>query len=99
MPLKPNPTGEMLHQLYLSLAHDLELGTPFQADQPRGAYNLLLSRDWMAMVRRRTEGIRGFSVNALGFAGSLLSTETSDRAWIKQSGPEALLHAVVDPVG
>ena len=99
VPLTPNPTAEMLHQLYLSLAHDLELGTPFQADQPRGAYNLLLSRDWMAMVRRRTEGIRGFSVNALGFAGSLLSTETSDRAWIKQSGPEALLHAVVDPVG
>jgi ATP adenylyltransferase len=50
----------------------------------------------MAMVRRRREGIRGFSVNALGFAGSLLSTEVSDRPWIQRSGPEALLQAVVD---
>ena len=50
----------------------------------------------MAMVRRSREGIRGFSVNALGFAGSLLSTEASDREWIHRSGPEALLQAVVD---
>ena len=99
VPLNPNPNGEVLHQIYLSLARDLELGTPAQDGQPRGAYNLLLSRDWMAMVRRRMEGIRGFSVNALGFAGSLLSTEASDRAWIERSGPEALLHAVVKPVG
>ena len=99
VPMNPNPNGEMLHQIYLSLARDLELGTPTQDGRPRGAYNLLLSRDWMAMVRRRMEGIRGFSVNALGFAGSLLSTESSDRAWIERSGPEALLHAVVEPVG
>jgi ATP adenylyltransferase len=52
----------------------------------------------MAIVRRKTEGIRGFSVNALGFAGSLLSTAESDREWIHRAGPEALLHAVVDPV-
>ena len=99
VPLGPKLTGDMLHQLYLSLAQDLELGTPSQDAQPRGAYNLLLSRDWMAIVRRRTEGIRGFSVNALGFAGSLLSTENSDRTWIERSGPEALLHAVVEAVG
>jgi len=98
VPLRPNPTGEMLHQLYLSLAHELELGSPSLDSRPRGAYNLLLSRKWMAIVRRRTEGIRGFSVNALGFAGSLLSTEASDRDWIEQSGPEALLHAVVETV-
>ena len=99
VPLRPNLTGEQLHQIYLALAQDLGLGTPAQAARPRGAYNLLLSRDWMAMVRRRREGIRGFSVNALGFAGSLLSTEASDREWIERSGPEALLHAVVEAVG
>ena len=98
VPLNPNPNGEVLCQIYLSLARDLELGTPAQDGRPRGAYNLLLSRDWMAMVRRRMEGIRGFSVNALGFAGSLLSTEASDRSWIERSGPEALLQAVVEPV-
>ncbi len=92
-------TGETLQQLYLALVGDLGLGNPTTDDCPRGAYNLLLSRQWMAIVRRRTEGIRGFSVNALGFAGSLLSTEASDREWIQRAGPEALLQAVVDTDG
>ena len=92
-------TGETLQELYLALADDLGLGHPTTDDCPRGAYNLLLSRQWMAIVRRRREGVRGFSVNALGFAGSLLSTEASDRQWIQRSGPEALLQAVVDADG
>jgi len=50
---------------------------------------------WMAIVRRSREGIRNFNVNALGFAGFLLSTVASDREWIDRSGPEALLRAVV----
>ena len=94
-PIRSTLTAETLHQLYLALAADLGLGHPTTDDCPRGAYNLLLSRQWMAMVRRGREGIRGFSVNALGFAGSLLSTEVSDRQWIQRAGPEALLQAVV----
>ena len=97
-PLTSPLTGEMLHQIYLSIAGELGLGSPSNDSCPRGAYNLLLSRQWMAIVRRQTEGIRGFSVNALGFAGSLLSTDESDREWIQRSGPEALLHAVVEAV-
>lgn len=89
-------TGGILHEIYLRLAQELGLGHPSNDERPRGAYNLLLTRQWMAIVRRRREGIRGFSVNALGFAGSLLSTEASDCEWIQQSGPEALLRAVVD---
>ena len=91
-------TGETLHRIYLSLAGELGLGSPSNDSCPRGAYNVLLSRQWMAIVRRQTEGIRGFSVNALGFAGSLLSTAESDREWIQRSGPEALLRAVVEAV-
>ena len=97
-PLTSPLTGEMLHQIYLSLAGELGLGSPSNDSCPRGAYNLLLSRQWMAIVRRKSEGIRGFSVNALGFAGSLLSTDESDREWIQRSGPEALLRAVVEAV-
>ena len=96
-PISSTLTGETLQQMYLSLAAELGLGHPSNDGQPRGAYNLLLSRHWMAIVRRRREGIRGFSVNALGFAGSLLSTDESDRDWIQREGPEALLQAVVDP--
>ena len=97
-PIRSTLTGETLQQLYLSLAGELGLGHPSTDDHPQGAYNLLLSRQWMGIVRRRREGIRGFSVNALGFAGSLLSTETSDRDWMQREGPEALLHAVVETV-
>ena len=97
-PLTSPLTGETLHRIYLSLAGELGLGFPSNDSCPRGAYNLLLSRQWMAIVRRQTEGIRGFSVNALGFAGSLLSTDESDREWIQRSGPEALLRAVVEAV-
>ena len=97
-PLTSPLTGETLHRIYLSLAGELGLGSPSNDSCPRGAYNLLLSRQWMAIVRRQTEGIRGFSVNALGFAGSLLSTDESDREWIQRSGPEALLRAVIEAV-
>ena len=89
-------TADELHQTYLTLAKELGLGEPSVDPQPRRAYNLLISRHWMAMVRRKIEGIRGFSVNALGFAGSLLSTEASDLNWIHKAGPEALLRAVVE---
>ena len=97
-PLTSPLTGETLHRIYLSLAGELGLGSPSNDSCPRGAYNLLLSRQWMAIVRRQTEGIRGFSVNALGFAGSLLSTDESDREWIHRSGPESLLRAVIEAV-
>ena len=98
VPIRSTLTGETLDQMYLALAEDLGLGHPATDQCPRGAYNILLSREWMALIRRRTEGIRGFSVNALGFAGSLLSTDKSDRRWMERSGPEALLEAVVEPV-
>ena len=84
-----------LSQTYQSLCLELGLGSP-QCDQmPLDAYNVLLCRDWMAVIRRGIEGVAGFSVNALGFAGCLLSTDGSDVAWLKSCGPEALLRAVL----
>ncbi|MGB1622860.1 MAG: hypothetical protein ACPHAS_09360 [Synechococcus sp.] len=44
---------------------------------------------------RHRDGVHGFSVNALGFAGYLLSTDESDRAWLKTEGPDVLLREVV----
>ena len=57
--------------------------------------NLLISDHWMALVKRSRDEVHGYSVNALGFAGYLLSTERSDRTWLKANGPEALLMSVV----
>ena len=87
-----------LFRNYLSLANILGLGSPNLDPYPKRPYNLLLTKDWIALIRRSTEGIGGFSINALGFAGYLLATEKSDLKWLKSNGPEALLEGVVEKI-
>jgi ATP adenylyltransferase len=89
--------GSDLEALYRSHCRDLELGDPEQDSAPRHAYNLLFDDDWFLTVRREREHQAGFSINGLGFAGSLLSTAGSDRDWLLQHGPWALLDAVATP--
>jgi sulfate adenylyltransferase (ADP) / ATP adenylyltransferase len=91
----PNEQAQDLYKGYLLLSEQLGLGHPSQDQRPRSFYNLLLTPEWMAMVRRRTEGAAGFSINALGFAGYLLATANSDLNWLKTNGPEALLREVI----
>lgn len=88
-----------LHALYRHLANALSLGSKESCEPPQAPYNLLLTRSWMALIRRRCEEAYGFSINALGFAGYLLATEQSDQDWIHQNGAEALLRQVVSPLG
>ena len=87
-----------LAELYAELAEELGLGAPHHEQAPMAPYNLLITEKWMAMVRRRTDGIHGFSVNALGFAGYLLATDKADRCWFSSHGPEQLLAEVVEPI-
>ena len=82
---------------YEQLCDRAGLGSPSDREKPSQPYNLLLSRRWLALIRRHCEGVRGFSVNALGFAGYLLSTEASDRRWLRSAGPESLLRDVLPP--
>ena len=49
----------------------------------------------MTLVKRSCDEVHGYSVNALGFAGYLLSTERSNRTWLAAHSPEALLMKVV----
>ena len=92
------PEPSELCQHYEQLCERAGLGSPADSEKPSQPYNLLLSRRWLALIRRRCEGVKGFSVNALGFAGYLLSTEASDRSWLKRVGPESLLRDVVPVV-
>ena len=91
----PEPIELCRH--YEQLCDRAGLGSPADSEKPGQSYNLLLSRRWLALIRRRCEGVRGFSVNALGFAGYLLSTDSSDRHWLQRVGPESLLREVVPP--
>lgn len=82
-----------LEALYLEHQARLALGSPGSDPQPRGAYNLLFDRHWLMTVERRCEHWAGMSINALGYAGCLLITPESDRQWLEQHGPTALLQA------
>ena len=87
--------ASVLQATYERLCENLSLGSPSNDSLPRFAYNILLTRSWMAVIRRKREGVHGFSVNALGFAGCLLSTDVSNLSWLKEAGPDELLRAVI----
>ncbi len=89
--------GSDLAELYLAHADALGLGHPRSDPAPLHPYNLLFDDQWFLTVRRVREHGAGFSVNALGFAGFLLSTEGSDRGWLETHGPWSLLAHVAAP--
>ena len=89
--------AEHLLGLYQQMSLELGLGDPSQHPKPLAPYNLLLTRQWVALVRRLCDGCHGFSINALGFAGYLLTTQASDQNWLDTHGPEQLLERVIDP--
>ncbi len=68
-------------------------GSPRQA----GPYNLLMTRRWMLLVPRARERWQGTSVNALGFAGSLLARDQDELERIIAAGPMRILGAVGVP--
>ncbi|MEA5417060.1 DUF4922 domain-containing protein [Synechococcus sp. BA-132 BA5] len=83
--------GSDLADLYLAHCRALQIGDPRCNSEPLHPYNLLFDDQWFLTVRREREHGAGFSVNALGFAGFLLSTEGSDREWLERHGPWSLL--------
>lgn len=87
------PGAAILEGTYRRLCAAEGLGCPDDDPRPRHPHNLLFGRDWMAVVPRVLEGSRGFSLNALGFAGYLLATEASDLDWLRSHGPLPLLRA------
>jgi len=58
-------------------------------------YNLLMTRRWLLVVPRSREHWRGVSINALGFAGSLLVRNRSELDHLIRIGPLAALSSVV----
>ncbi|NJN38064.1 MAG: phosphorylase [Acaryochloridaceae cyanobacterium CSU_3_4] len=75
------------------------IGLPYQPDHPlsSGAYNLLMTRDWMMMVLRSQPHFQGIEINALGFAGSLLVRDTTGLEHLRSIGPMTILKNVGVP--
>jgi ATP adenylyltransferase len=79
-----------LHRLYLGAC--AEIGVH---DESR-PYNLLLTRRWMLVVRRSREHWHRVSINALGFAGSMLVRDRSELDRLRGFGPLEALRSVVE---
>ena len=60
-------------------------------------YNLLVTRDWMLMVPRSKEYFETISVNALGFAGSILVRNETELETVRERGPFEVLRSVSFP--
>ena len=61
-------------------------------------YNLLLTTEFFALIRRSKEHTRGISINALGFAGYFLAKDQAEYEYIYMNGIDKILSDVVKPI-
>ncbi|HSU77226.1 MAG TPA: phosphorylase [Burkholderiales bacterium] len=78
------PRLDAMHDVYRALI----------APWARAPYNLLATRRWMLVVPRRQARYESLSVNALGFAGSLLVRNSAELESVRRAGPMNVLRAV-----
>jgi ATP adenylyltransferase len=76
-----------LHAIYLQLL-------AASGCRPGQPYNLLATREWMLVVPRECEHCEGISINALGFAGSLLVRDHAQLDLVRRVGPLTMLESV-----
>ncbi len=69
----------------------LALAAALGCSKPPAPYNLLVTRDWMLLVPRGSEHFQSISINALGFAGSLLVRNDIELAAVREAGPLACI--------
>lgn len=85
----PQEAAEASEELYLEMIRGRN------ESAPPGPYNLLVTREWMLFVPRSVEMFESISVNALGFAGSLLARDEGELSLIRRRGPLRILGDVV----
>lgn len=92
--LPPGQNSRSLLTTYQTLLKSLKIQTDQWQGPQTAAYNLLGTRDWMMVVLRSQESYLSISVNALGFAGSLLVKNAEKLSQLKAIGPMSLLEKV-----
>lgn len=84
---------------YNSLLHAVNLeNSNINLNRQAGAYNLLVTREWMLIVARSHESFESIAVNSLGFAGSLFVRNEQQMQILKDLGPMTLLEKVAVPI-
>ncbi|MEB3356230.1 MAG: phosphorylase [Synechococcales bacterium] len=87
----PTAAAQISLEHYQALLAAVGLTPEPESDRPPGAYNLLVTRDWMLLVPRSQESFDSISVNSLGFAGSMFVRDDAQMATLKQHGPLKIL--------
>jgi ATP adenylyltransferase len=77
------------------------VGLPVEATagnlSPTAPYNLLITRQWLLLVPRSQECFERISINALGFAGTLLVKDAAQLEILRKQGPMSALQHVALP--
>ena len=84
-----------LFNSYRSMIIEMNIGDIDLLSKPLKPYNLLITPEWIALIKRKTDRSDGFSINALGFAGYFLGTKRSDVDTLIKFGPERILKDVI----
>lgn len=93
--LTPQQAAQNSLEAYYTLLSALGLYDANQpAHEPKGAYNLLITRKWMLIVPRMQEQFESISVNSLGFAGTLFVRNQEQFDQLKVITPFKLLSSV-----
>ena len=84
-----------LFSSYKSMINEMNIAENDLIDKPLKPYNLIITSNWIALIKRKTDRSHGFSINALGFAGYFLGTKRSDIDTLIKFGPEKILKDVI----
>lgn len=86
--------GKAMLDCYHSLLKQVGLSANSNTFKQPGAYNLLVTREWMMLVPRSQESAHGISINSLGFVGSLFVKNQTSLDLITEISPIRLLTEV-----
>ncbi len=81
---------------YGALLRTLDLEDGSAGARQTRAYNLLVTREWMLLVRRSQEEFESISINSLGFAGALLVRNEQQMQRLIEVGPLTVLSRVAE---
>ena len=90
----PDQAAEVSLRCYSWLLQTIGLSNGLDEDGQLGAYNLLVTREWMLLVPRSQESFQSISVNSLGFAGTLFVQNQQQMQILKHYGPMMVLSQV-----
>ncbi len=85
--------AQALFQMYRLMLQQVGMNpfTEREETLQSGPYNLLFTREWMLLVPRSREFFESISINALGFAGGLLSRTPEEMDLIQKKGGMGVL--------